>query len=99
MVIYNPTLQDGNQLRAIPRYVEFQLHPRPGLWWFVVCNGFETGGAGLGISKFFSVIFVFFFSNLFQFILTFYFPLSIAGVQKPGGDQGIDPNALKSLVG
>lgn len=25
--------------------------------------------------------------------------LSIAGVSKPGGDSGIDPNALKSLVG
>lgn len=24
---------------------------------------------------------------------------SLAGVQKPGGDAGIDPNALKSLVG
>lgn len=67
-----------------------------------MCRGFESGGAGLGISKFyFSISHYKFIRNKYKNfnVFHFFFCLKIAGVQKPGGDQGIDPNALKSLVG
>lgn len=70
-MIFNPTFPAATQVRSVPAFTEFQLHPKPGVWWWVICVTFESGGAGMGVT----------------------------GVQKPGGDQGIDPNALKSLVG
>ncbi|XP_031616370.1 uncharacterized protein LOC116336581 [Contarinia nasturtii] len=71
LIIYNPTFPVETQTRSVPVFTEFQLHPRPGVWWWVICVTFESGGAGMGVT----------------------------GAQNPGGDKGIDPNALKSLVG
>ena len=60
-MIYNPTLALANQLRSIPSFTEFQIHPRPGIWWWVQCVTFETGGAGMGISKLILDYFLFIF--------------------------------------
>lgn len=102
LVIFNPTLAAANQLRSIPSFTEFQIHPRPGVWWWVQCVTFETGGAGMGISKCLKRLLFHIYKkkNVHQIDAKpiFLYQLT-AGVQKPGGDSGIDPNALKSLVG
>lgn len=43
-------LGNGNiRLRRING--EFSFHPQAGIWWFVKCVGFETGGSGLDMSN------------------------------------------------
>lgn len=74
---------------------EFSFHPQPGLWWFVKCVGYETGGYGLDASKFS----VFDLQQTLNNVSILFIFLCVAGVSKPGGDSGINPNALKSLVG
>lgn len=79
-------------MRSIPYGSEFSFHPQPGLWWFVRCVGFETGGYGLDASTYHLIV------HYELQCSPEFFPFA-AGVSKPGGDSGIDPNALKSLIG
>lgn len=111
LTIFNPTFPPATQTRSVPAFTEFQYHPTPEIWWWVICVTFETGGAGLGISKYrliLSIYLHFLFmknfeilyateKNPFTKILLFLNP--IAGLQRPGGAQGINPNVLKSLTG
>lgn len=49
-LVINRRYPDG-RTRVRQTNGEFSIHPQPGLWWFVKCVGFETGGHGLDMSK------------------------------------------------